>query len=119
MVPTYNNGGVNFAFTLKYLFTPPKRYDVVTVRFSGNHVMLLKRIVALEGETVEFKKGFLFINGQKIDEPYVSRRQPWNLAPRTVKKDHVYVVGDNRNVPMQTHHFGQTATNRISGVPIW
>ncbi len=119
MVPTYNNGGFNFSFTLKYLLTPPKRFDVVTVRFSGTHVMLLKRIVAFEGETVEFKKGFLLINGRKIDEPYVSKRQSWDLAPRIVKKGHVYVVGDNRNVPMQTHHFGQTPINRITGVPIW
>jgi signal peptidase I len=80
---------------------------------------MLKRIVAFEGETVEFKNGFLFINGQKIDEPYVTDRKDWNLAQRTVKKDHVYVVGDNRNVPMQTHHFGQTPINRITGVPLW
>jgi signal peptidase I len=119
MVPTYHDGGVNFSFTLKYLLTPPKRFDVVTVRFAGNHVMLLKRIVALEGETVEFKKGFLFVNGQKIDEPYVMGRQPWDLAPRIVKKDQVYVVGDNRNVPMERHHFGQTPINRITGVPLW
>jgi len=119
MVPTYKNGGFNFSFTLKYLLTPPKRFDVVTVRFSGNHVMLLKRIVALEGETIAFKKGFLIVNGQKINEPYVSKRQPWDLAPRIVKKNHVYVVGDNRNVPMERHHFGQTPINRITGVPLW
>ena len=119
MVPTYNTGAFNFSFTLKYLFTPPKSADIVTVRFAGNHVMLLKRIIALEGEIVEFKKGFLFVNGKKIDEPYVSKRQPWDLAPRIVKKDHVYVVGDNRNVPMQRHHFGQTSINRITGVPLW
>ena len=119
MVPTYHDGGVNFSFTLKYLFTPPKRFDVVTVRFAGNHVMLLKRIIAMEGETVEFKKGFLLVNGQIIDEPYVYQRQPWDLAPRIVKKDHVYVVGDNRNVPMERHHFGQTQINRITGVPLW
>jgi len=119
MVPTYNNRGFNFSFTLKYLLTPPKRYDAVTVRFAGTHVMLLKRIVALEGETIEFKKGFLFVNGQKINEPYVTQRQPWDLPPRLVKKDHVYVVGDNRNVPMQTHHFGQTPIERITGVPLW
>ena len=119
MVPTYHDRGVNFSFTLKYLLTPPKRFDVVTVRFAGNHVMLLKRIVALEGETLEFKKGFLFVNGKKINEPYVTIRKEWDLAPRTVKKDHVYVVGDNRNVPIARHHFGQTPINRITGVLLW
>ncbi len=80
--------------------------------------MLLKRIVALEGETIAFKKGFLFINGEKIDEPYVTIRKEWNLAPRIVKKDYVYLVGDNRNVPMERHDFGQTPINRITRVPL-
>lgn len=119
MAPTYHDGDVNFAFTLRYLISPPERFDVVTVRFSGTRVMLLKRIIALEGETVGFENGFLLVNGQKINEPYVSERQPWDLAPRTVKKDHVYVVGDNRNVPMRTHHFGQTPIYRITGAPLW
>ncbi len=119
MVPTYRDGEFDFSFTLKYLLTPPKRFDVVTVRYSGNHVMLLKRIIALEGETIAFKKGFLLINGRQIDEPYVSQRQPWDLPPRIVKKNHVYVAGDNRNVPMETHYFGQTPIDRITGAPLW
>ena len=81
--------------------------------------MLLKRIIATEGETVEFKEGYLHINGKKINEPYVTGRQKWDLLPRTVKKDHVYVVGDNRNVPMKMHDFGQTPVNRIIGAPLW
>jgi signal peptidase I len=119
MVPTYNNGDVNFCFTLKYLFSPPKKNDIVTVRFAGTRVMLLKRVIALEGETVAFENGYLLINGTKIPEPYVAKRQKWNLPPRVVKKDHVYVIGDNRNVPMDRHHFGQTPVNRIVGVPLW
>lgn len=119
MLPTYHDGDFNFSFALKPLFSPPKRFDIVTVRFSGNHVMLLKRIVALEGEKVAFENGWLLVNGKKIHEPYVSERQPWNLAPRTVKKNHVYVVGDNRNVPMGMHDFGQTPIHRITGSPLW
>jgi signal peptidase I len=119
MMPTYKNGGFNFCFTLRYLFSPPKSFDVVTIRLAGSRVMLLKRIVATEGETVEFKKGHLYVNGKKINEPYVTGRQKWDLLPRTVKKDHVYVVGDNRNVPMKMHDFGQTPVYRIIGAPLW
>ena len=119
MMPTYKNGSFNFCFTLRYLFTPPKPFDVVAIRFAGSRIMLLKRIIATEGETVEFKEGYLHANGKKINEPYVTGRQKWDLLPRTVKKDHVYVVGDNRNVPMKMHDFGQTPVNRIIGAPLW
>lgn len=119
MAPTYHNGDFDFCFTLRYIFSPPKRFDIVTVRYAGTHVMLLKRVVATEGETVEFRNGQLFINGKKIKEPYVKGRYYWNLPPRTVKPHHVYVVGDNRNVPMNVQDFGQTDLNRIIGAPLW
>ena len=119
MAPTYQNGDVNFCFALRYLFAPPKPFDVVTVRLSGRHVMLLKRVIATEGQTVEFRKGQVLIDGNPIREPYVAGRFSWDLPARTVKKDHVYVVGDNRNVPMETHDFGQTPINRIIGAPLW
>ena len=119
MEPTYRNGGVNFCWRLHYLFSEPKRYDVVTVRFAGSKVMLLKRMVAREGEQVEFRDGGLFIDGQKIEEPYVHYPCHWNLTPRRVEKDCVYVVGDNRSMPIESHHFGQASKSRIMGVPLW
>jgi len=119
MEPTYRNGGFNFCWRLQYIFTEPKRYDVVVVRFAGNRVMLLKRVVAVEGEWVEFRNGKLFIEGKEIDEPCVRYPCDWNLPPRQVKKNFVYVVGDNRNIPIENHAFGQTSINRIIGVPLW
>jgi signal peptidase I len=119
MEPTYRNGGVNFCWRLNTFFSEPKRYDVVTVRFAGSRVMLLKRMVAREGEQVEFRDGKLFIDGQKIDEPYVRYPCNWNLPPRRVEKDCIYVVGDNRSMPTENHHFGQTSKKRIIGVPLW
>ena len=119
MAPTYSNGQVNFCNTLRYAFSPPDRYDIVAVRMAGRSVMLLKRVVAVAGETVAFENGKLHINGRKLEEPYITYDYDWTLPPRRVKPDHVYVVGDNRRVPMQTHHFGQTPVNRIVGAPLW
>ena len=81
--------------------------------------MLLKRVVALEGEEVEFRKGRLFLNGKEIDEPYLKYRGNWELPPRRVEKGNVYVIGDNRGVPMKNHTFGQTPINRILGMPLF
>jgi signal peptidase I len=77
--------------------------------------MLLKRIVALQGETIEFRKGLLYVNGNLIEEPYIHHRFEWELPPRKVAPGHVYVVGDNRETPMGRHRFGEINMNRIVG----
>lgn len=119
MEPTYHDGGFNFCWRLRYTFSKPKRYDVVAVRLAGNKVMLLKRVVAVESEKVEFRDGKLFVDGKEIDEPYVRYPCHWNLEPRQVEKGCVYVVGDNRSMPIENHHFGQASMKRIVGVPLW
>lgn len=115
MEPTYHDRSFAFCWRLRYAFSPPKRFDVVTVRYSGKSVMLLKRVVALQGETVEFRKGVLYVNGNAIEEPYVYHRSDWELPPRTVAPGHVYVVGDNRGTPMAHHRFGEVSIERIIG----
>ena len=119
MEPTYSDGSVNLVWRLAHAFSSPDRFDVVGVRLAGEKVMLLKRIVALEGETVEFIGGRLFVNGRPVDEPYIKYPCDWTLPPRTVEKGNVYVIGDNRNMPMRNHVFGQTSKKRIVGVPLW
>ena len=119
MEPTYRDGTFNFCWRLHALFSKPQRHDVVAVRFAGNRIMLLKRVVALEGEQIEFRHGKLWINGKAIEESYVQYPCDWNLPPRMVELGSVYVVGDNRNMPIETHHFGQTSIKRIVGVPVW
>jgi len=119
MEPTYHNGGSNFCWRPHYLFSGPKKGDVVMVRLAGNKVVLLKRVVALEGEEVGFRAGRLLVDGEVIEEPYVRYPCDWDLPPRIVAKGRVYVVGDNRSVSMGRHAFGQTSIKRIIGVPLW
>ena len=119
MEPTYHNGRFNFCWTLSALFSKPQRHDVVAIRFAGHRVMLLKRVIALEGERIEFRYGKLFVDENTIEEPYVRYPCDWNLSPRQVEPGCVYVVGDNRNMPIEDHHFGQAPIKRIVGVPLW
>lgn len=119
MEPTYGSRGINFCWRLRYLFSKPKRHDVVVVRFAGTKVMLLKRVVGLEGERVEFRDGKLFVNGSLLEEPYVRHPCNWNLSPRIVDNNCVYVVGDNRSMPIENHYFGQASVGRIIGGPLW
>ena len=119
MAPTYTDGGFNFCFKLRYVFSRPERGYIVAIRLAGESVMLLKRVVALEGDVVEFRNGDLFVNKEKVDEVYARYPSDWNLSPRTVNKGHVYVVGDNRSVSIDIHRFGQTPAERVVGGPLW
>ena len=119
MEPTYKDGGFNLCWRLSYIFSEPQRHDVIAVRFSGKRVMLLKRVIAVAGETVEFREGKLFVNGLKLEEPYMKYPSDWSWPTRIVGQGKVYVVGDNRSVPIRNHIFGQVALQRIVGRVLW
>jgi signal peptidase I len=118
MMPTYQDNGINFVNRLAYLHSDPKRFDVVAIRFSGEHLMLMKRIIGLPGETVQFHQGRVLINGEKLDESYEnSETYPcdWELPPEKLTPDEYFVVGDNRTMPWQYHKFGKAERSRIVG----
>ena len=119
MEPTYAAHGFNVCVLTAYRSHPPARGDVVTLKYGGTRYMLLKRVLAFEGETVAFSNGVCVVNGQPLDEPYVVKNSGWNVPPRTVKPGHVYVMGDNRSVPFEVHVGGEIALARVAGRPLW
>jgi signal peptidase I len=114
MLPTYKNGGVHFVNRLAYLFHEPQRGDVIAIRYAGIHMMLMKRIVALPGETVAFHEGHLYINGRQMEEAYVTGSN-WDLEPGRMAPGEYYVVGDNRTMPEADHTKGGAMRDRIIG----
>jgi len=116
MLPTYRDRSVNFVNRLAYLFHEPRRGDVVAIGLeAGNHIMFMKRIVGLPGETVAFHQGHLYINGKLLDEPYVKLRGNWEHEPEPVGLDEYYVVGDNRDMAQEGHVQGRPKRERIVG----
>ena len=79
MLPTCPDQSVYWVNRLAYVRHPPQRGDVVAIRFIQTdkaishleppHIMLLKRIIGLPGETVAFVNGRVLINGEILDEP--------------------------------------------------
>ena len=82
---------------------------------AGEHVMYMKRIVGLPGETVAFHNGRLYINGKPLEEPYVRLPSNWEHEPEQVGPDQYYVVGDNRDMPWGDHVHGRAARENIVG----
>ncbi|HAB18958.1 MAG TPA: signal peptidase I [Verrucomicrobiota bacterium] len=119
MNPTYRDGERHWVSPLLTQMEGLKRGDVVSIQTSGRHVMYLKRILGLPGEQVRLKRGHLFINGERINEPYVVNPAPWNWptngSDRVLGPDEYLVVGDNRSMPAENHFFGVTDRSRILG----
>jgi signal peptidase I len=115
MLPTYRSGSFHLVNRVPYLFRQPARGDVVAVRMAGWRVVYVKRIVGLPGERIGFRDGSLLVNGRALDEPYVQRRERWNMRETALAPGEFFVVGDNRGMRMDEHAFGLVKRQRIGG----
>jgi len=84
---------------------------------------LIKRVIAVGGDTIEIGDNSLFINGAVIDEPYLTRSVKMaGFGPLQVPVDHVFVMGDNRNQSEDSRRFGPVPESSIIGrafVRVW
>jgi len=119
MMPTYSSRGFTFAFLPYFKLYQPERKQVVILKHAGFNTFLLKRVLAFPGETVEIRNGVLYVNGSALDEPYVKNGCDWNFSRREVPAGKIFVLGDNRSMPLQNHMGGMIDKSRLAGVPIW
>ncbi|HEX4121545.1 MAG TPA: signal peptidase I [Verrucomicrobiae bacterium] len=122
MEPTYHDHSVNFINTLAFLRREPQRGEVVGIRLTPGgegssmpHMMYLKRIVGLPGESISFSYGRVIVNGKPLDEPYEKGPCNWNCPPVTLGPTQYFVVGDNRSMSQLNHVFGKVDRSRIVG----
>lgn len=77
---------------------------------------LIKRVMALEGETIEGRDGAVYVNGQRVAEPYLDPDDLiFDFGPTTVPPGHVFVMGDNRDDSTDSRVFGPIAVDTIVG----
>ncbi len=93
----------------------PRRGDVVIIDMPGEKELLVKRVVALPGETVAVQDGQVFINGQPLEEPWATRHGGKDYPPTRVPSQHVFVLGDNREESRDSRFFGPVPVDQIGG----
>jgi signal peptidase I len=109
---TYKRGDI-------VVFTPPADW----VQTDGTP--FIKRVIGLAGDTVEIRDGNVYINGTKIDEPYLYRDQPGDPPqPTTVQGDtdhwvispgNVFLMGDHRANSEDSRTFNEVPVSQIIG----
>lgn len=93
MLPTFESGDV---VLVNKLAADYERFDVVIIEMPNEK--LIKRVVALPGETVQIKDGYIYINGKKLDDVVSEKTSFAGTAfyPLTLAEDEYFVLGDNR-----------------------
>jgi len=122
MIPTILPGDRLFIDKLTVHFKPLERGDIVMFEppaQSGLKEDLIKRLIALPGDTVEIKGGKLYINDQLVEENYINEPIRYSMAKTTVPEGKVFVLGDNRNVSYDSHVWGFVDRSSIKGKALW
>jgi signal peptidase I len=88
------------------VFVPPDTYR-------GDKAMLVKRIVAVGGDTVAVEHGSLKRNGKIVDEPFVSEPIREDVPESKVAEGHFYMMGDNRNDSFDSRYWGTVPAENI------
>lgn len=93
--------------------------EALGIRTSGSDD-LIKRIVAVGGETVEVRDNRLIVDGVPLDEPYL---QPGvamaNFGPRTIADNEIFLLGDNRNESSDGRVFGPVPRDDVIGKAVF
>lgn len=102
------------------VFNPPDSFRrIIEDNYGGSSKKtkeaLIKRIVAIEGDIVEMKKGKLYINKELKNEPFTNEDAEYEYGPVTVPPGQVLVLGDNRNHSLDGHIWGFLPKQNVIG----
>jgi signal peptidase I len=114
---------------VSWRFSDPERQQIVVFHPPFAGPVLIKRIIGMPGDTVSLKDGAVYINGNKLNEPYVRKINgksvpsepfdnglPWSLQqPYKVPADNYFVMGDNRIDSGDSREFGPVPRGQLVG----
>jgi signal peptidase I len=103
----------------------PARGDVVTLRSPiEDGEIYVKRVAAVEGETIEIRRDGVYVNGRRLDDgvwgrlryrPEADQQYAWPGCPLTVPPGCVFVLGDNGRQSMDSRYFGPVSISAVVG----
>ena len=120
MYPTLVNSGHYWLERYSYLLSEPRQDDIVAVKDPQDNTLLVKRIIAVPGQSVCFMDGKVYVDGQLLREPYLLPGTPTYAYDKNGNEFIIYgnryfVMGDNRNNSLDIRVFGAVPRQDILG----
>ena len=109
------------------LWRNPKRQQIIVFEAppqAAPNEDFIKRVIGLPGDTVEVKRGVVFVNGKKLDEPYLNplpdpNAPQENTGPFHVPSRSYFVMGDNRDDSDDSRYWGFVPRANLIGTPLF
>ena len=121
MEQTIEVGDRVFSEKVSYMFGDPVQGDIITFEDpADSERVLIKRVIATGGQTVDLRDGVVYVDGVPLDEPYTQGKPSNDLNsgityPYTVPEGHVWVMGDNRTNSADSRAFGAIPLESVTG----
>ena len=117
MYPTLEEGDIMILNKTAYYFNKPKRFDIVVVDMPDEY--LIKRVIGLPGEQIEYKDNTLYVDGKKVKENFKhGKTDDFNikeLGSDTVPSGYYLVLGDNRGNSLDSRELGFMKEEQLLG----
>ncbi|MFA9557441.1 signal peptidase I [Evansella sp. AB-rgal1] len=128
MMPTLEHNDRMIVNKIGYTIGEPDRFDIIVFHAPQNKDYI-KRVIGLPGDTLYYENDVLYINGEKVEEPYLdgfkegATRLPYtadfhlNEVTRydRIPEGHIFVMGDNRQHSKDSRHIGVVAFEEVVG----
>lgn len=118
MNPTLKNNDIMLLYKINYRLNDIKRFDIVVIKRLGDSP-IIKRVIGLPNEYVEFKNNKLYIDNKLVKENFnkedISDFSLTEIGYSTIPKDMYFVVGDNRDESSDSRYIGLIPKNNIMG----
>ena len=119
MIPTLQVKDYILVNELQYHFCHPARGDVAVFHppdtYHGDKEDLIKRVVGIEGDTIEIRDHKLYRNGEPVSEPFINEEMNSDFPPFRVKPGHIFMMGDNRNDSYDSRYWGDVPYKNYVG----
>ena len=117
MLDTLEDKDIMILDEVSFKFKGLKRFDIVVIKEEKEY--LIKRVIGLPGDKIEYKNNKLYVNGKYVEEKFGHKRTNDftldELKNKTVPKNTYFVLGDNRTNSMDSRIIGFIPRNRIVG----
>lgn len=117
MKDTLHNKDFMILDKMTYRFHEIKRFDIVVVQVGSQK--LIKRVIGLPGEVIEYKDNELYVDGKKVEDHHSNRVtydfDLHSIDLKRIPEDTYFVMGDNRTDSLDSRSFGVVKKEQILG----
>jgi signal peptidase I len=105
--------------TENFAVHPPQRGEVIVFAFPRDPTRdFVKRVIGVPGDRVEIREGTVFVNGEALDEPYITDHDSSDMREMTLQDKQYFVLGDNRRGSNDSRNWGPVPEENILG-KVW